>query len=81
MNLGTFMVKGTAVKNQHRMNTDSLDLRAACLYQQVTSNGTLQGLGVTFEADISLEICKGVCTKCWPLWPKKRMAHHRQTHK
>lgn len=55
MNLGTFMVKGTAVKNQHRMNTDSLgnSLRAACLYQQVTSNGTLRGLGVTFEADIS----------------------------
>lgn len=55
MTLGTFMVKGTAVKNQHRVNADSLgnSLRASCLYQQVTSNGTLQGLGVTFEADIS----------------------------
>lgn len=55
MNLGTVTVKGTAVKNQHRRNTDSLDLRAAYLYQQVTSNGTLGRLGAAFEAGISFQ--------------------------
>lgn len=39
-----------------------------------------EDLGLHLKLAFPLEICTGVCTKCCPLWLKKRMAHHRHTN-
>lgn len=63
------------------MNADYLDLRAACLYQQVTSNGTLWELEVTLDADISFrDLQRCLHQVLAPVAEKENGTPQTQTH-